>query len=98
MKSSTKSKHAEHGEKMIEIQLRFFTDQIAKGKSNILPKHCWSMGVVKIQANGAHGIKAMKNPKVFNSLLDLSAIIEKVLLENGITMHMSSRMRKYFEQ
>jgi hypothetical protein len=31
--------HAKHGEKVIEIKLRFWTNDIAKEKDHIFPKH-----------------------------------------------------------
>jgi len=87
---------APHGERMIEIQVRFFTDKIAESKDNVVPKHCWTTGMVKIQTNKSHGIKQI-NPVPFNSLLDLTAIIEKVLIQSGIVMHKSNRMQKYID-
>jgi hypothetical protein len=44
------------GKRMIEIQVRFWTDGIGEGKGHIQPKHCWDAGVIKIQQNDAHGI------------------------------------------
>lgn len=85
---------AEHGERMIEVKLRFWTNSIANGKGTIKPKHAWSGGVVRMESNASHGIKP-KNPKPFHSLLDVGAVIEKVLIQHGIQLHPGRRMRKY---
>lgn len=87
---------AQQGERMIEIKVRFWTNDIAEGKGNIRPKHAWSSGVVRIERNKSHGLVPQK-PLPFHSLLDLTAVIEKVLLAQGITLHSSQKMKKYFE-
>lgn len=85
---------ARHGEKMIEIKLRFWTNNIARARDKILKKHAWSAGVVRIEPNQAHGIKPGK-PLPFHTLLDVGAAIEKVLIGQGITLHPGRKMRKY---
>src|SRR5688572_26171130 len=60
----------------------------------IRPKHAWTSGVVRLVANPAHGIKGGR-PKPFNSLLDLGAVIEQALVDEGIRLHISRRMRKF---
>src|SRR5690348_15040250 len=57
------------GERMIEIKVRFWTNDIADTKGDVIPRHAWSSGVVRMEANHTHGIKP-KNPAPFNSLLD----------------------------
>jgi hypothetical protein len=79
---------------MIEIKVRFWTNDIADGLGRVVPKHAWSSGVVRIERNLTHGI-APKSPKPFHSLLDLGAVIERVLVDHGVTLHPSRRMRKY---
>jgi len=79
---------------MIEVRLRFFTDHISPSKGKIIPKHAWTSGVVRLQGNEPHGIVS-DNPKPFNSLLDVGAVIEAVLIEAGIKLHPSRHMRKY---
>ena len=88
------AREAEHGQKMIEVKLRFWTNDIAKGPSKILPKHAWSSGVVRIEMNKSHGI-VPGAPKPFLSLLDVGAVIEKILIEQGVVLHLSRRMQKY---
>ena len=85
---------AKQGEKMIEVKIRFWTNDIAQESGKILPKHAWSSGVVRIEANKSHGI-VPSSPKPFHSLLDVSSVIEKVLIEQGVVLHPSRRMKKY---
>jgi hypothetical protein len=89
------AREAKHGEKMIEVKIRFWTDGISKGPGNlIVPKHAWTSGVVRMQRNKAHGI-VPTNPIPFNSLLDLGKAIEQVLKEHGIVLHIGRGMKKY---
>ncbi len=83
-----------HGEKMIEVKIRFWTNNIASEKGKVIPKHAWSDGVVRIEGNKSHGI-IPGAPRPFHSLLDVGAVIEKVLIEHGIVLHPSRKMRKY---
>jgi hypothetical protein len=87
---------AKHGEKMIEIKVRFWTNDIAPQEGQIVPKHAWACGVVRMEGNKSHGIVPTQ-PRVFHSLLDVGAVMEKVLMEQGVVLHPSRRMRKYFE-
>jgi hypothetical protein len=87
-------REAQHGEKMIEVKIRFWTDDLASASGKILPKHAWASGVVRMDSNRSHGISP-KNPVPFNSLLDVGAKIEQVLLDHGIVLHRSTRMKKY---
>lgn len=84
---------APHGEKMIQLDIRLFTDDIA-GPGKIVPKHAWDTGMVTVQTNLSHGLKK-GNPIPFNSLLDLPGSIEQVLIRQGIILHSGSRSRKY---
>lgn len=79
---------------MIEIRVRFWTNDIAEGDGMILPKHAWSSGVVRMERNPSHGVEPGA-PKPFHSLMDLPAVMEKVLQEHGIRLHPSRRMQKY---
>jgi hypothetical protein len=92
--SAAASTEAKHGKKMIEVSLRFWTNGIAKSKGQIMPKHAWSSGVVRVQGNESHGIVS-GNPRPFHSLLDVGAVVEAVLVNHGITLHRSRRMKKY---
>lgn len=85
---------ATQGEKMIEIKLRFWTNDIAPEKGTVLPKNAWAAGVVRIERNNTHGIEP-KSPKPFHSLLDVGAVIEKVLIEHNVVLHPGKKMQKY---
>jgi len=91
------AREAKHGEKMIEVKIRFWTDEISSELGKVIPKHAWTSGVVRIQGNKAHGIVPGR-PKPFNSLLDLGAAIEKILKEQGIMLHTSRGMKKYLSE
>jgi hypothetical protein len=67
MANDVVTREAKHGEKMIEIRVRFWTDQIAP-KGSVIPKHAWTSGIVRMAKNKAHGITP-KHPKPFNSRL-----------------------------
>ena len=59
---------AKHGEKMIEVRLRFWTNDIADDDGKIVAKHGWDKGTVTVSANSSHGLAAGK-PLNFNSIL-----------------------------
>lgn len=85
---------AKHGEKMIEVKVRFWTDDLAPSAGKIVPKHGWTAGVVRMDRNKAHGI-APRKPMPFNSLMELTSVIERVLLDHGVQLHPSRRMKRY---
>jgi excisionase family DNA binding protein len=87
---------AQQGERMIEVKIRFWTNQIAAGEGAIRPKHAWSSGVVRMERNKSHGI-VPQNPVPFQSLMDLASVIERVLIAHGVVLHPSRRMQKYTE-
>jgi len=89
-----RSREAEHGQKMIEVKVRFFTNQLTAQEGHVNPKHAWTRGVVRLKRNDAHGIVPGK-PIPFNSLLELPAAIEKLLIREGIHLHTVSKMEKY---
>lgn len=79
---------------MIEVRVRFWTDKIAEEKNKVIPGHAWTGGVVMLERNASHGIAPLE-PLPFNSLADLPGKIEKLLIAQGVTLHLSSRERKY---
>jgi hypothetical protein len=83
------AREARHGEKMIEVKIRFWTNDIASEPGKIKPKHAWSAGVVRIEGNKSHGIVP------FHTLLDVGSVIEKVLIEQCIVLHPGQKMAKY---
>ena len=87
---------ANHGERMIEVRVRFWTNDIVEGqvRGEVLPKHAWSSGVVAMDRNETHGISP-EAPKPFHTLMDMPSVIEKVLIQHGVVLHPSDKMQKY---
>ncbi|NUO08896.1 MAG: hypothetical protein HUU08_09515 [Candidatus Brocadia sp.] len=94
-KDNILSKEAKQGEKMIEVKLRFWTNDIASEPGKVIPKHAWAAGVVRMERNKSHGIEPSA-PLPFHSLLDVGAAIEKVLIDHGVVLHSGRKMQKYF--
>jgi hypothetical protein len=94
IKSDITAKEAKHGQKMVELKVRFWTDAISAEKGKIIPKHAWAAGVVRMERNDAHEI-VPSDPIPFNTLLELNAVIEKALIAHGIVLHSTPKMRKY---
>ena len=96
MAESIESREAKYGEKMIEVKVRFWTDEIAEKEGQIKLRHAWTAGVVRMHRNESHDI-IPKYPRPFNSLMEIPAVIEKVLIEHGITLHRLGKMWKYIK-
>lgn len=96
MPETVQALEATQGEKMIEIKIRFWTNDIAHEPGKIIPKHARTSGVVRIERNKSHGIEP-GSPRPFHSLLDVGSVIEKVLIEYGVVLHPSTKMRKYIQ-
>lgn len=94
MSEQVEAREAAHGEKMIEVKLRFWTNDLGGEQGKILPKNAWGSGVVRMERNRAHGI-VPGHPIPFNSMADIAAKVEKVLIDHGVKIHPSSRMRRY---
>ncbi len=88
-----KAMPAKIGERMIAVTVRFWTNDIARGKGRVRPGNAWTSGTVRMEPNDVHGIRSRQDVK-FNSLLTLPAAIEKVLIQNRIVLHPSAD-RKY---
>ena len=73
------AKQPSYGEKMIEVKIRFWTNDIANKGGYISPKHAWTSGVVRMERNESHGI-VPGYPSPFNSLMEIPMVIEKVLM------------------
>ena len=73
---------AKHGDKMIEVRIRFWTDGIADQEHAVEPKHAWTTGIVVMDTNKSHGITPNK-PKPFNSILDRNRPAEPSYAERG---------------
>jgi hypothetical protein len=93
-KTTTAAKDAKHGQRMIEVKIRFWTDNISSEEGKVIPKHAWTSGVVRVERNEVHEIVPAA-PIPFNSLLDLGSAIEKALISHGVVLHPSRKMKKY---
>jgi hypothetical protein len=82
--------------KMIELRIKFWTNGIAETPGAIRQRHSWDRGVVEMRRNRRHGINP-ERPKPFASLMDLPAVIEKVLIAHDIKLHHSNRSRTYYD-
>ncbi len=89
------TREAKHGKGMIEVRVRFWTNELADGKGWIRLKHAWGSGVVRMEPNDAHGIEGGE-PVPFNSLAEIPAKIEKVLIDHQVTIHKSTKMKKKY--
>jgi hypothetical protein len=87
---------AKHGEKMIEVRLRFWTNDIAPVKGEILPKNAWTNGWAYMVTNASHGISPSK-PVPFHSLMEISEAVRKALVDNGVLLHPSIADAKLFK-
>jgi hypothetical protein len=88
------SREAEHGQKMIEVKIRFWTDAIATAQGQVVPKHGWTSGVVRIKSNPVHGF-VDHDPIIFNTLAQVPAKIEELLIREGIVLRPTARTRRY---
>ena len=94
MPEDAQTREAKHGKRMIEVRVRFWTNDLADGKGRIQPKHAWGSGVVRMVPNDAHGIQGGE-PLIFNSLAEIPAKIEQALIAHDVTIHKSTKMKKY---
>ena len=94
--AKTKAVDAKFGERMIELKIYLWTNNIAQKKGKVIPKRAWSAGVVRLEPNATHGIVARK-PKTFHTLLDLGTTIQNVLMQQDIVLHPGRRMEKYVQ-
>jgi len=90
---SVQPRKAPHGEKMIEVRIRFFTNDIAEQRDHVLPKHAWDNGMVGMETNKTHDIKPAE-PEIFNSFLEIQSTIVKVLRSHGIQLHATPKTKK----
>ena len=93
MAENGRSVEARRGEKMIEVRVRFWTNNIAETKGRIVPKNCWDGGMVYTPKNDSHGIKS-SGKKPFHSLDEVQNAIEQALTDVGIKVHGSRRQAK----
>ena len=77
---------APHGDKMIEITIKFWTNSIADTEGMVLPKHMHNSGTIRLVANTTHGIPGEK-PTPFGSITELPGKIEELLERHKIVVH-----------
>jgi hypothetical protein len=94
-KKNTEPREAKQGEKMIEIKLRFWTDGIAKRRGQVIAKNAWTSGMISMEKNKSHDTEPGKSRPLYK-LLDIGSVVEKMLIENGVILHTSRKMKKYF--
>ena len=95
MAEDAETREAKHGKRMIEVRVRFWTNDLADGKGRICPRHAWGAGVVRLDPNDAHGIVGGE-PVPFNSLAEIPAKVEKVAhRRRRDEHHNSTRMKRY---
>ena len=85
---------ANYGEKMIEVRVRFWTDEITNTPKVILPKHAWDYGYVEIAANTSHGLKQSGSSVKFGSVLELPQAIADLLVQEGVQLHIGAKLGK----
>ena len=83
------AQEAKHGEKMIEVKLRFGPTTLRNFRARSSPS-MRGQPACPIERNDSHGIKPGA-PLPFHSLLDVGAVIEKVLIEHGIVLHPAAK-------
>src|SRR5437868_6626914 len=72
--------------KMISVEIKFWTNKIAENKGDIIPRVAREAGVIKVLSNSRHGIKGNVKPIPFHSLPHLSVKLEDALVENEIEL------------
>mgnify|MGYP006908215320 CR=1 FL=1 len=82
-----------YGEKMIEVSVRFWTNDIASEKGQLVPKHAWDSGMVAVPRNKTHGLGGVE-PMAFTSILELTKVIADALAKQGVTLHMGRKSRR----
>ena len=75
------------GRKMINLSLSIWTDKIPGApEGEVLPKHCWNAGTLRLKSNTRHGIEGSR-AKPWNKPDELVPLLMKLLEEAGVTIH-----------
>jgi hypothetical protein len=82
--------------KMIELRIRFWTNDIGEG-DQVKPKFAWDSGIVAVPMNERHGIKAQE-PVMFKSMASMPLAIETALINAGVTLVNGNQSLKYFSK
>lgn len=86
-----------NGETTIKVTLYFRANSIAKKKGAIIPKRGWAMGLINVEANESHGIRAGKGER-FNTMAEIPARLEKLLADNKIELNLCRRASNVFRE
>lgn len=78
----------------LNFRIRFLANGIAAKRGKIRRRNCWANGFVEIEANGRHGISAMKSVP-FNSPAEIPLALEKAAIRAGIKVHPCRRLEKF---
>jgi hypothetical protein len=81
--------------KTIGVTIRFFTNDLAGQADAVSPGHAWAGGMIYVQANTAHGIKA-GDPFPFQRMAEIPLALEKALQASGVTLHLGSPSDKLY--
>jgi hypothetical protein len=81
-----RTKAVPKGERMIEVRLKFFTDELSGRPGYIVPGYCWDHGVVVVSANQAHEVKVGGNPLIFHTLDGIPDAVTRALHRSGVTL------------
>ena len=72
--------------KTVSVNVRFWTDDIAPVKGDIIPKHTWDRGTVEVVVNDRHGIRSAESVP-FHGMYDLERATRKALRAAEIIQH-----------
>jgi hypothetical protein len=95
LRKSREEKKVAYGNKLIKIEVRFWTHAIASDKKKLIPKVAWDSGTIHVLKNPGHGIMGSKSIP-FNSLSELQPTIERTFKKNGITLLHSRKYRPLY--
>jgi len=87
-------KTVEHGNRVIKIELHFWTDGIASEKGKVVPKACWDSGTIHVLKNEGHGIERLE-PIHFKSLSELEQKLEEAFKKAGIVV-LKRKQKPYY--
>lgn len=91
MREKTGEKEVEYGDKVIKIEVHFWTHGIVSDEEKRIPKVAWDSGTIHILRNDGHEIERSE-PIHFESLSELQPTIEASFKERGMSLLHS---RKY---
>ncbi|NIQ04260.1 MAG: hypothetical protein GWO20_00570 [Candidatus Korarchaeota archaeon] len=84
------AKEIERPNKMIKIELHFWTNNISSEEGKAVPKVCWDSGTIHLLENEGHGIE--RSDLHFHHLSELVDKIEEAVRTQGIKV-LKSRQR-----